>query len=89
MELKIRQKWPDLQFFPVNFPVIRELGGGDRFNRDCVLSQPQRSLAGWSSHSAKGDIAGGQRPRVWSSSEEIRAFREDVGPGLQPGLTAR
>src|SRR2546430_16453450 len=35
---------PDLRIFPVNFPVIRELGNADRFDTDCILSQAGASL---------------------------------------------
>src|SRR5256886_4578088 len=35
---------PDLRIFPVNFPVIRELGNADRFDTDCILSHAVASL---------------------------------------------
>ena len=31
---------PELSIFPVNFPVSREFGRGERFDSDCVHSQP-------------------------------------------------
>src|SRR5580704_16351155 len=83
-----RRKRPKFEKFPVKFPVSRELTRGDRFARDCLVSQAVGSPGCYFPVCENPRHSRGLRRRAPVSGRQFAAFRPSRG-GFRAPVSGR